>query len=72
MKRYCCPSCGHKWKPARARGRPKTAYYTASGETQHIDEWAFRLDVSVVTLRRWIHHFGGDFERALNLLDKDR
>lgn len=67
-----CPSCGHKWRPSHTRGRPKSAFQTARGETLHLDEWAFRLGVSVTTLRYWMPRYPGDFARVVDLLDKDR
>ncbi len=69
---HTCPSCGHKWRPGHTRGRPKTAYYEARGQRRHLDDWAADLGVSVTTLRYWMPRFPGDFERVVNLLDKDR
>ena len=66
-----CPQCGHRWKPSRAKGRPKTAYYTADGVTLHAEEWAFRLDTTVTTLRKWARRYPDDFGRVVKLFTKD-
>jgi hypothetical protein len=60
-----CPNCGHRWHRRKAKGRPKTAYFTAFGMTKHIDDWSFELDLSLTSLRYYATKHAGDFEKAV-------